>query len=148
MLRFLLLLPLTLAACATTDGTVDDTDDTDHTDVVETDDTDAPTFTRVRNEVLNVSCALSTCHGAGEGSGELRLGRSAAEDHAELVGVPSSVLTAETRVIAGDAAGSYLVKKMEAAEGIDGDNMPPGPPLPEDVRQLVKDWIDAGALND
>ncbi len=137
-----LCLPLALA-CAP--GTTNDT--TDETDTVETDDTtpEGPTFNRVRNEVILKSCALSNCHGAAEPTGELPLGRTAAEDHAQLVDVESSVLAGEVRVIPGDAANSYLIKKMEAAEGIDGDNMPPGPPLAEDVRQLVKDWINAGA---
>lgn len=138
-MRLALLLPLLALACATSDAPADDTDETDP---------GPPTFTRVKNEVLDVSCALSTCHGAGMGSGSLRLGRTAAEDHAELVDVVSTGLPAETLVIPGNSADSYLFKKMNAVDGIDGDAMPPGFLLPADVRQLVADWIDAGALDD
>lgn len=151
MRRALLFLGLLACNNSPTD-TTDDTDDTEADTDVDTDETDVvddtdPTFTRVRDEVFNLSCSLSTCHGAGEGSGGLRLGRSAAEDHAELVGVAAEGKGGETRVIAGDADGSYLVKKMAAQEGIEGDAMPPGFPLSEDLRNLVKDWIAAGALD-
>ena len=51
-------------------------------------------------------------------------------------------------VIPGDANGSYLIKKMENADGIIGDIMPPGAGLPEEKIQAVRSWIDNGASND
>lgn len=47
-------------------------------------------------------------------------------------------------VIAGDAANSVLIKKLQ---GVEGTIMPPTGSLPQDVIQLFLDWINAGAPN-
>lgn len=139
-----------------TDVESDDTEpsgDTDETDASpETDDTDpppAPTFTRVRAEVLLPSCALSSCHGKARGApGGLRLGNAPGPDHAELVDVPATLAEGEVLVIPGDPDRSYLVRKIEDAADIVGQSMPPGVTLSAEHKQLVRDWIAAGALND
>lgn len=102
-----------------------------------------PTFTNVRSEVLVVSCAFSTCHGSGTGG--LTLSDSTAPG--DLVDVESTALPGAFLVIPGDADASYLVQKLEAASGIVGTEMPPGGTLEADRLQLVRDWIDAGALD-
>ncbi|MEQ1502607.1 MAG: hypothetical protein ABMB14_10265 [Myxococcota bacterium] len=107
---------------------------------------DAPTFTRVNDEVLKPSCAISACHAAGT-TAPLEL--AAGSEHAALVGVDSEDAPGEVLVVAGDADASYLVAKLEDAAGIAGSPMPPpfGGLDPADI-QLIRDWIDAGALDD
>ena len=65
--------------------------------------------------------------------------------YAALVGVDSSAAAGEVLVNAGDSQGSYLIKKLEGAEGIVGDVMPPGVPLEAAVISRIASWIDDGA---
>lgn len=102
------------------------------------------TFTRVGDEVLVASCGFSSCHGSG--TGDLTLDGNGSYD--ALVDVESAAAPGEILVIPGDADNSYLVKKLEAADGIVGTEMPPGGILDEERLTLVRDWIDAGALED
>jgi uncharacterized protein (TIGR03118 family) len=93
----------------------------------------------------------STCHngsnapgGALPGSQDLRAGHS----YAALVGVASLEQPALQRVKAGDAANSYLVRKLEGAASISGSRMPLGGPfLDQATIDKVKSWIAAGALD-
>lgn len=103
--------------------------------------TEAPTFADVQSEVL-AGCAFSSCHGSGTGG--LTLDGTSA-DHGRLVDAESAAAPGETLVIPGDPDGSYLVKKLEGADGIVGDPMPQSAPLADDKLQLVRDWIEAGA---
>ena len=108
-----------------------------------------PTLTRVQSEVFDASCAFSSCHGEGGGSGNLSLVDG--ESYAELVGVAADIDTGVTRVVAGDADASFLVAKLENTQEptTQGDAMPTtGGGLDEDRLQLVRDWIDAGAADD
>lgn len=102
-----------------------------------------PTFTNVQGEVLVASCAFSTCHGSGTGGLTLEDGM----DPSSLVGVESVGSPGAILVVAGDPDASYLVQKLEGASGIVGDAMPPGGALEADRLQLVRDWIEAGALD-
>ncbi len=73
---------------------------------------------------------------------------SASSAHSNLVGNPSTGSPSETLVIAGNAAGSYLVKKLEGASGIVGSQMPlGGSPLDSIDLTNVKNWINQGAKN-
>lgn len=103
----------------------------------------APTLTNVQAQVFTPSCAFSGCHGEGKGSANLSLQPGVA--YAALVGVPSDGDPTQTRVVPGDADASYLVMKLEGAEGIVGDGMPDGVPLEAERIQLVRDWISEGA---
>jgi len=106
-----------------------------------------PTFTNVHEEILQPSCSFSACHGSG--AGYLELVGDASTNHAVLVGIVSFGSPEETLVIPGDPDGSYLVKKIDGAEGIEGDPMPPpGGGLSEEQIALVRAWIEAGAPND
>lgn len=110
---------------------------------------DAPaTLTRVQSEVFNASCAFSSCHGGSMGAGDLDLTEGAA--HAALVGVESAAAPGQILVVAGDAAGSYLVQKCAAQAGIVGEPMPDGDADGLDAERLalLEAWIDAGALDD
>ena len=104
-----------------------------------------PTFTDVQAEVFTPSCAFSSCHGSAE-EGELSLDGDGV--YANLVGVESSGAAGLTRVVAGDSSTSYLMWKLDGSAGIEGDPMPPSGGLSDDQVEMVRDWIDAGALND
>lgn len=135
-MRSLLFAAILATACNTGGADGNDTDDTDVAP--------AATFARVESEIIQPSCAFSICHGGGS-SGGLSLTGDAAADHAALVGVASSGLPAETLVIAGDPDNSYLIKKLEDANGIEGDPMPSTGALTDAQIQLVRDWIADGA---
>lgn len=103
-----------------------------------------PTFTRVNDEVLVVSCGFSSCHGSG--TGDLTLDGDGSYD--ALVDVESVAAPGEILVVPGDPDASYLIMKLEGADGVVGTEMPPGALIDEERRTLVRDWIAAGALND
>lgn len=124
------MISLFLLACAAGDDTGD------------SDSAFAPTLTTVQAEVFDKSCAFSTCHGDGGGSGNLSL--TPGVSLANLVGVAADGDPTRTRVIPGDPDNSYLVSKLEDAEGIVGDVMPPVPLESERV-ELVREWIAQGA---
>ena len=102
------------------------------------------TFTEVQDSLLQPSCAFSSCHGSG--SGGLDLSADVAYD--ALVDVPSAAAEGETLVIPGDPDNSYLVKTLMGADGITGDEMPPGAGLTGERLDLVISWIENGAAND
>ncbi len=88
-------------------------------------------------------CTASSCHGGGAGGLTMT---SASGAYANLVGVPSTG-TGEVRVIASNAAGSYLVKKLEGTASV-GSRMPlGGSPLDNIDLTNVKNWINQGAKN-
>jgi hypothetical protein len=65
-----------------------------------------------------------------------------------VVGVPSRQQGTVLRVAPGDAAASYLVRKVEGSAGITGQRMPlGGPPLDAEAIAQIKSWILAGAAN-
>jgi hypothetical protein len=102
-----------------------------------------PTFANVRAEVLGGSCAFSSCHGVS--TGELKLDGSQ-DDHARLVDAPSAAAVGEVLVVPGDPDASYLLKKLEGADDVVGDPMPPSGELLDAARiDLVRRWIEAGA---
>ena len=92
------------------------------------------------------------CSGCHNGSGAALPGSmnlsDAAATFAALVGVSSSEQPALFRVAAGDAANSYLIHKLDGAPTITGARMPLGGPfLDEATIAQVRQWIDAGAMN-
>lgn len=102
----------------------------------------APTLQNVQAEVFNSSCAFSGCHQGAGSSGNLALEDGAA--FANLVGIASDGVPTATRVVPADPDASYLILKLEAGEGIVGDQMPSAP-LDAERIQLVRDWIAQGA---
>ncbi len=127
-------LSLVLLACAA--GPTDTADSGDTAEVF------APTLTNVQAQVFDKSCAFSTCHGEGGGSGDLSL--LPGVSRVNLVSVPADGDPSQTRVIPADPDNSYLIKKMEGADDIVDDPMPVVP-LDADRIQLVRDWIAEGA---
>lgn len=104
----------------------------------------APTLAAVQTEVFDASCAFSSCHGSGAGGLDL----TAAASHAALVDVESEAAPGEFRVVAGDSAASYLVKKCGSEAGIVGEPMPNLDGLDAERLAMLSAWIDAGALAD
>ena len=88
-------------------------------------------------------CTGSQCHGGGQGGLTMT---SASGAYGALVDV-ASPNSGETRVIPGNAADSYLVKKLEGTATV-GQRMPlGGGPLDDIDLQNIKNWINQGAKN-
>lgn len=96
-----------------------------------------PIFTR--------SCAKSGCHIPATAPFGFVLEQGQA--YANLVGVTSAEDPLLKRVDPGRSDLSYIIRKLEG--NALGDRMPAdGPPyLPDAEIQLIKDWIDQGALD-
>jgi hypothetical protein len=104
------------------------------------------TFTNVQNQIFNPSCAFSGCHSSGSASAGLDLSEGQAYDN--IVNVPSDVQGSKDLVEPGDADNSYLYLKVIGDESISGGQMPRfGDPLSQDLQDLLRDWIEAGAQN-
>jgi len=101
----------------------------------------AVTLTQLQNEIFSDICA--GCHPPNAGM-DLREG----ETYGSLVNVSSTQQPALKRVLPGNPADSYIIRKLEGAAGISGSRMPQGGPfLSPATIQRVKDWILAGAPN-
>jgi hypothetical protein len=103
---------------------------------------DDPSF---QNDIFPVftqtGCTASGCHGSGQGDLTMT---TASVAYGNLVDV-SSPTSGEVRVIPGNAAGSYLVKKLEGTAAF-GARMPlGGSPLSANDLQNIKNWINKGA---
>jgi hypothetical protein len=133
------LLLLSLAACSGDGGPTDPGGLSDGP-AVKAD----PSFTGDIMEILNRrSCTASGCHGGGQGGLTMT---SASVAYANLVGVVSPN-SGEVRVIPGNSAGSYVIKKLEGRQSV-GERMPLSlTPLGPNDLQNIKNWIDQGARN-
>lgn len=107
---------------------------------------DNPSFSQDVFEILTRrGCTASDCHGSGQGGLTMT---SAANAYGNLVGRPAAGRAGETLVVPGDAAASYLVKKLEGASGIAGARMPlGGQPLDNIDLTNIRNWINRGANN-
>jgi hypothetical protein len=75
---------------------------------------------------------------------DLSLGKA----YSQIVSVPSGEST-RLRIAPGDAAGSYMISKIQGDATITGGRMPfGGPYLPPDKEKLLVDWVRRGAPND
>ncbi len=92
------------------------------------------------------SARCAHCHGPAAGPPRAGLDLSTrAAATAALRGVPSDGLPALRRVLAGDHARSYLMRKL-LGQGVTGLMMPPdGAPLADGELREVAAWIDGGA---
>lgn len=104
-----------------------------------------PALSSIQREIFTPRCA--GCHtGAGRflpAAQNLTDGNS----YASLVGVPSIERPDEIRVVPGDPASSYLIKKLEGV-GISGARMPfNGTPLTDGQILVIRRWIEIGAPN-
>jgi hypothetical protein len=130
------------------------------------------TLTKDIQPLMQVTCALKSCHGAGTAAGaadhDPKLGvinQPTAADfatiHDALVGKPSAEVTSMNYVTAGDPANSWMMKKIEGANTCGkftcatvtgenkpcGDQMPapPSDPLSDGDIGKFRDWIKGGA---
>jgi hypothetical protein len=105
-----------------------------------------PTFTNVKSQVLTSRC--TSCHSAGSAASSGRLNLESSSAYANLVNVASVGRPAVLRVAPGNPDASYLIHKLDGRAGILGGRMPEGGPyLSTEQIDLVKRWIQAGALN-
>jgi len=103
----------------------------------------ATTLATLQNTIFTPVC--SPCHQPG-GIGPMPLDTEA-NTFANLVDVDSIEIPNLKRVAPGDAENSYLVWKIEARPTILFDPMPlGGPMLSQTEIDLIRDWIDTGAL--
>ncbi len=102
------------------------------------------TFTAVQNQIFTPSCALSGCHSSGSQASGLNLSAGAA--YSNIVNVASNEQPSVDRIEPGEPSDSYLYLKVTGDSSIDGSRMPlGGPALSEDLIDLLRDWIEAGA---
>ena len=102
------------------------------------------TLSEVQSQVFNASC--TSCHSGSSPSQGLNLSEGAA--YGNTVNVPSTQVSSLDLVEPGDADNSYLMQKLEGTAQT-GVQMPNGGPyLNTTLRQLVRDWIEAGAQDD
>ena len=116
-------------------------------------ETDMPVgLARDVQPIFTQSCALSGCHAGAFPAANMSLEEGRLFDPQQgIVDVPSVERLGLVRVLSGDADSSYLVNKIEgtqAAVGGAGDRMPPGAaPLPDFAIDIIRRWIDEGALD-
>ncbi|MCZ6853165.1 MAG: CHRD domain-containing protein [Gammaproteobacteria bacterium] len=99
-------------------------------------------FSELQDQIFTPTCAVSGCH-AGVGA-PFGLDLSAGLAYGNLVNIDSGQNPSIKRVEPGDADNSYLVQKLE---GNAGARMPLNQPaLPMTQIQMVRDWINTGAI--
>ena len=102
-------------------------------------------FKRIQDEILTPECATSGCHNGT--SSPLGLNLVEGKSYDKLVNQPSNQVSGLLLVEPFNAEASYLLQKLTGDSG-GGVQMPLGrPPLIAAQTQLVRDWINDGALN-
>jgi hypothetical protein len=103
-------------------------------------------FSTLQREIFDSRC-VTDCHEATNAGAGLILARD--RSHGQLVNQRSQQITSRFRVLPGDPAASYLIKKLEGTTDIVGDRMPRGTPRlqPGELAE-VRVWIFRGAPND
>ncbi len=90
--------------------------------------------------------SCTNCHAGSFPTGGLNLETDQA--YRNLVNVDSNQVADRNRIVPGIARDSYLYQKITGAPGISGSRMPlAGGPLAEIDINLIRRWIDAGALD-
>lgn len=139
MRRCLWVLPLLMILQACGDFGDDPTDPDEQDDPIEP-PTPTVSYATDVQPIFDASCV--GCHGAGGNAGlDLRAGSSHG-NLVEVVATESSLL----RVDPGSPPDSWLYLKMTGQHDV-GDMMPPGGGLGSDTIDLVRVWIEEGALD-
>ena len=105
-----------------------------------------PTLASIQDNVFTVTCAVSSCHsGAGAPYG-LQLDRGFSAGN--LISVPSGQAPNLIRVVPFDPDASFLIQKLQGADGLLGERMPAGgrAPLTTATINVIRQWIQDGAL--
>ena len=95
----------------------------------------------------NIFTPCTTCHFGASPAGGMNL--EAGQAWSNLVGI-KRIFDPEIRVVAGSAAGSFLIDKLEGNNlgGARGDRMPlSGPFLDQITIDAIRDWINQGAAD-
>lgn len=104
-----------------------------------------PTLSSLQTSIFSRTCANGRCHSGTRPSAGLSL--EAGKTHGQLVGVASTAAAGQTRVVAGNAADSLLVKLLKGpSNGV--ARMPVGGSLSAAEVAAVEAWVAAGAKND
>ena len=112
------------------------------------DSTSAPTFSEVYSTILSMRCS---CHNGSSHSTGFFMNADETTAYNNLVNVDSFENAGMDRIEPGDADGSYLVNKIQGTAasvgGSNGSQMPlSGGPLSQADIDLVRDWVDGGAV--
>lgn len=107
----------------------------------------AASFANIQSTIFTPSC--ESCHTDVGRSPAGMLNLRPGSAFSNLVSQNSSAKAGAVRVIPNNAAGSYLVQKIEGAADIVGRRMPlNGPPFLSDAQvALIRQWITEGARN-
>ena len=103
------------------------------------------TLSSIQREVFNPVCVVHHGPSAAEAGLDISEGRS----FENLVNVPSTQVGLDL-VTPNDAENSYLIHKLDGRAGIVGARMPissGGGFLPDEVVDVIKQWINEGARN-
>jgi len=99
-------------------------------------------FQSIQDNVFTPIC--TKCHQGASAPEGLQL--DATHSYALLVGVASAEQPSVKRVEPGDPDSSYIIRKLEGAPGITGQQMPfGGPYLPQSTINVIRQWITNGA---
>lgn len=110
--------------------------------------TTAVSFSLNVQTIFTANCATGTCHRGTTPAAGLSLVEGVS--YTNIVGVAASGKGGAIRVVKSASATSYLYQKVINAAGIVGELMPPpasGGSLSPAEKDLIKAWIDQGALN-
>lgn len=119
----------------------------EHSDPVGSNPAENSTFDEIQTSIFNTSCALSGCHAGSNPQQGMDL--SAGRSYDAIVNAPSRERPDLMRVEPGNPGESYLLMKIEGAQGIVGARMPLGrSPLSDAQISLVRGWIAEGAPRD
>ena len=101
------------------------------------------TLSSIQREVFNPACVVH--HGPSDPQADLDISEGLAFEN--LVNV-ASMQVGYDLVTPNDAENSYLIHKLDGRAGIVGGRMPLGSSfLTDDAIDVIKQWIDNGALN-
>ncbi len=101
--------------------------------------------------IFSANCAFSGCHGGA--TPQLGQNLSVGNAFSSVVNVPSMQVPALNRITPGDPARSYLLHKIRGTFGLPsvggtGGRMPlGGASLPDDEINVIRAWVQTGALN-
>lgn len=107
----------------------------------------AATLSDIQAQIFTPSCAFGGCHDGSAGPTQANLILTSGQSFAQLVNMPSEK-SPMLRVVPGDAANSFLVKKLKDPAGTEGLRMPSGSPALSAAKiAAIEKWITDGAAN-
>jgi hypothetical protein len=106
-------------------------------------DVDVP-LSLIQDTIFTPGCATSKCHDSVDPASGLDL--TAGASHGGLIGVSALTSPGASLVVPGQPEASYLLRKILAADDIQGKPMPPSGALLEACQiDMIRSWITNGA---